>query len=668
MKMIWKRLRESRIGYQLGLLQAALLTIATLAVAVALSYLARADLMDALVADMHGQNQTVLAAFESYDKSFTGIVNKRMGEMRAALPEKIALSGEGKLAYGNGGEEAFAAFSDAFLARTGTLSAVFAKSGDKMLVVATSIRNEQGKSAVGTALDAKDKAAVMLAKGEAYTGLLFFFGTQYLVRLEPLTEGNSVVGAFMVAQSLDAEINALNASISPIKIGKTGYIYVIDRNGIAIVHPKLARKSVWGAKDAKGQFFIQEMLAARSGVRLYDWRNPDETAAREKIAVFDTYEPWGIMVGSGSYTEEFMGQVKHMVYAMLAVSFIGLIAQVMLLQYTTFKTVAQPLGELADRMKQVAAGDLTVPFGAPEHSRSEVHRIERAIGRAVGFMREVVASARENADAVAASARTLHSAVALASQASQAQSEATQSAASAVEELAASAASVADMVEDANRGSAESAKLAQLGSASVQAVRERADAVCRTVESTVREIGDLEKGAKQIAGAGALIRGIAEQTNLLSLNAAIEAARAGELGRGFAVVADEVRKLATRTAESTQDIDRLVEAVTGEITQVQASIANLAKGSAENLHAAEQTAISFQAIHAAAGNTSAAMGSARDATAEQKTASESVAQNVEKIVRKSEEVYSAAQTAEGESRALEKRARELREKVAEFNV
>jgi methyl-accepting chemotaxis protein len=121
-----------------------------------------------------------------------------------------------------------------------------------------------------------------------------------------------------------------------------------------------------------------------------------------------------------------------------------------------------------------------------------------------------------------------------------------------VSSITVNAADAADAAKKANEDAEKGRGVVEL---TISEIESLSSMVLETSESILKLQGDTE----QVNQVLEVIKGIADQTNLLALNAAIEAARAGEQGRGFAVVADEVRNLASRTQDSTKEINEIME-------------------------------------------------------------------------------------------------------------
>lgn len=131
--------------------------------------------------------------------------------------------------------------------------------------------------------------------------------------------------------------------------------------------------------------------------------------------------------------------------------------------------------------------------------------------------------------------------------------------ATAINQMTATVQEVARSATDAASAANQADKEANNGKNVVSQTIKSIQTLAENVEQAANVIQKLEGDTTEIGSVLDVIKGIADQTNLLALNAAIEAARAGEQGRGFAVVADEVRTLASRTQQSTEEINKMIE-------------------------------------------------------------------------------------------------------------
>ena len=135
----------------------------------------------------------------------------------------------------------------------------------------------------------------------------------------------------------------------------------------------------------------------------------------------------------------------------------------------------------------------------------------------------------------------------------------TQSTAEAMERMSGSIKEVSEHADSAAQTADEANQQTQSGKVRVEDTGVMIGRLAKEMANAMNVAEKLQQDSDQIGSVLDVIRGIAEQTNLLALNAAIEAARAGEQGRGFAVVADEVRTLASRTQQSTEEIQAMIE-------------------------------------------------------------------------------------------------------------
>lgn len=364
---------------------------------------------------------------------------------------------------------------------------------------------------------------------------------------------------------------------------------------------------------------------------------------------------------------DYASALTRSTYTNLVVGIICL-ALGLLVAWWLARAFVRPIKGIVAAMTDIAEGEGDLTRRLESHGRNEISDLADAFNQFAEKVRSLVVDVAGATMQLSTAAQEMSTATDESNNSIAMQRSEIDQVATAMNEMTATVQEVAhnaaDAAASARQADEEAGKGKQVVNESIAAI----NALAGEVERAAEVINGVEADSESIGTVLDVIRGIAEQTNLLALNAAIEAARAGEQGRGFAVVADEVRTLASRTQQSTQEIQQMIERLqTGSRNAVEVMQQGRDRA-AESVEQAQRAGESLAEITSAITRINDMNTQIASAAEEQSSVAEEINRNIVNINDVADRVTGSASQTANASSELAELAVGLRNMVGRFKT
>ncbi|PSW04629.1 methyl-accepting chemotaxis protein [Photobacterium lipolyticum] len=488
--------------------------------------------------------------------------------------------------------------------------------------------------------------------------------------LNVFREANGDVKLFVNFQQLNGQgmsglsksLNEMVTFINQFQLEQSGFVYLTDAEGMIRLHKDSGKMGKANLNQLYGSDIARQLLNKDS------FNFAESQAGGREILLATSYIPsmgWYV-VAELPKEEAFAGlnQARNQIMmwtAAIAVIFV-------LLAIWLASNITRPIERLASVFKDLGEGEGDLRHRIEIHGKDEIAQLAEGFNGFIGKIHYSVKEVAETGNALRDAAESVATQSQMTLDNSHSQRDRTIQVVTAINEMGATVNEIAGNAAQAAEAAHGAEEETNNGQAIVTQARNTINQLSGDVEQVSEVIGSLANNTQAIGSILDVIRGISDQTNLLALNAAIEAARAGEQGRGFAVVADEVRSLASRTADSTDEIqamiNRLQEEASNAVTAMQQSRQLTSDGvSATDEASGALVSIADRITLISDMNTQVAT-----ATEEQSTVVNDINRNIEEINETTQRTADTATELAHSSQSLRELSKRLDEMVGTFKL